>query len=177
MSFKVEKLNEGSGPIVPKGAYVKVHYTGKLTNGEVFDCSRKRGMPLDFQVGMGQVIRGWDEGITQLKKGQKAKLTCPPEYAYGDQGAGGKIPPGATLIFDVEVVDFSMSQPTSWGSCLFQFALVLMFLVFVFDKTLAPTKLYKPSLSGLYQRQLELSSELDEKSRELLDTETGQLKY
>ena len=81
------------------------------------------------------------------------------------------------MIFDVELVDFAMSQPTSCAGILFQFALIFMFLVFAFDKTLAPTKIYKPSVSGLYQRKLELSSELDEKSRELLNTDTGALNF
>ena len=102
----VEKLNEGSGPVVPKGALVKVHYTGKLTDGTVFDSSVSRGEPLEFQVGIGRVIRGWDEGICQLQKGQKAVLTCPPDYAYGPRGVPGVIPPNATLIFEVEVVSF-----------------------------------------------------------------------
>ena len=66
----------------------------------------QRGEPIEFVVGIGQVIRGWDEGITQLQKGQKAVLTCPPDYAYGAQGAGGVIPPNATLIFEVELIDF-----------------------------------------------------------------------
>merc|ERR1711953_859219 len=105
MSFTVEKLNEGSGPTVPPGTKVKVHYTGKLTDGTVFDSSVDRGQPLEFVVGVGQVIRGWDEGITQLQKGQKAILTCPPDYAYGAAGAGGVIPPNATLTFEVELVD------------------------------------------------------------------------
>ena len=104
--FTVQKLNEGVGPIVPAGATVQVHYTGKLKNGTVFDSSHNRGQPLEFVVGTGQVIRGWDEGICQLQKGQKAILTCPPDYAYGARGAGGVIPPNATLIFEVEVVDF-----------------------------------------------------------------------
>ena len=102
--FSVKKLNEGQGPVCPKGANVKVHYTGKLTNGQVFDSSVSRGQPLEFQVGAGRVIRGWDEGIPQLKVGEKAVLTCPPDYAYGSQGAGGVIPPNATLIFEVELV-------------------------------------------------------------------------
>ena len=106
MSFTVEKLNEGTGPVCPSGSRVKVHYTGKLTNGTVFDSSVARGTPLEFVVGTGQVIRGWDEGITQLQKGQKAVLTCPPDYAYGAAGAGGVIPPNATLIFEVELIDF-----------------------------------------------------------------------
>ena len=77
-----------------------------MTNGTVFDSSIPRGEPLEFVVGEGQVIRGWDEGICQLKKGQKAILTCPPSYAYGAQGIPGVIPQNATLIFDVELMDF-----------------------------------------------------------------------
>ena len=100
-------MNEGSGEIVPRGSTVKVHYTGKLLDGTVFDCSVKRGEPIEFKVGMGQVIPAWDQGITQLKKGQKAVLTCPPHLAYGSQGAGDSIPPNSTLIFEVEVVDFT----------------------------------------------------------------------
>ena len=67
--MEIKKINEGSGPLVPKGAFVKVHYTGKLKDGKVFDSSVKRGEPLEFQVGVGRVIRGWDEGICQLRKG------------------------------------------------------------------------------------------------------------
>ena len=107
MAFNVQKLNEGEGPVCPRGATVKVHYTGKLTNGTVFDSSVTRGEPLEFMVGTGQVIRGWDEGITQLQKGQKAILTCPPDYAYGAGGYPGVIPPNATLIFDVELLSFN----------------------------------------------------------------------
>ena len=104
--FKVKTLNEGTGPLVPKGSMVKVHYTGKFPDGRVFDSSVSRGKPLEFKIGVGQVIRGWDEGITKLQVGQKAEITCPPDFAYGSQGAGGVIPPNATLIFDVEVISF-----------------------------------------------------------------------
>lgn len=104
--FKVEKFNEGTGPTCPPGATVKVHYRGTLTNGTQFDSSYDRGEPLEFVVGMGQVIKGWDQGITQLQKGQKARLTCPAPYAYGAAGIPGVIPPNATLIFDVELIDF-----------------------------------------------------------------------
>jgi FKBP-type peptidyl-prolyl cis-trans isomerase len=106
MSFKVELKSDGTGPTCPPGSTVKVHYTGKLTNGTVFDSSVERGEPLEFVVGEGQVIRGWDEGIVQLKKGQKAILTCPPAYAYGAGGIPGVIPPNATLIFEVELISF-----------------------------------------------------------------------
>lgn len=107
-NFHVQKLNETTGPTVPKGAMVTVHYTGKLTNGKVFDSSVSRGQPFQFKVGVGMVIKGWDEGVTQLRKGEKAMITCPPEYAYGSRGAGGVIPPNATLIFEVEVIDFKV---------------------------------------------------------------------
>ena len=107
MSFTVQKLNSGTGPTPQPGATVFVHYTGKLTNGTQFDSSIDRGEPLEFVVGQGQVIRGWDEGILQLQKGQKAILTCPPAYAYGAAGIPGVIPKNATLIFDVELVDFN----------------------------------------------------------------------
>ena len=105
-TFKVEKHTPDNGPVCPKGANVKVHYTGRLTNGKVFDSSVERGEPLEFTVGVGQVIRGWDEGICQLTKGQKATLTCPSNYAYGPSGIPGVIPPNATLIFDVELISW-----------------------------------------------------------------------
>ena len=106
INMNIQKLNEGTGPLVPQGSMVKVHYTGKFTDGRVFDSSVSRGKPLEFKIGVGQVIRGWDEGITKLQVGQKAEITCPPDFAYGSQGAGGVIPPNATLIFDVEVISF-----------------------------------------------------------------------
>ena len=106
VELKVAKHNEGEGELVPKGSTVKVHYTGKLADGTVFDSSVTRGEPIEFVIGEGQVIPGWDQGITQLKKGQKATLTIPPHLAYGEQGAGKDIPPNSTLTFDVEVVDF-----------------------------------------------------------------------
>ena len=104
--FMVMMLNEGSGPTVPSGFNVKVHYTGRLADGTIFDSSIPRGEPFQFAVGTGQVIRGWDEGVTKMKKGQKAIITCPPDYAYGARGAGALIPPNATLTFEVEVIDF-----------------------------------------------------------------------
>ena len=103
--LKVEKYVEGAGAQAQKGQMVKVHYTGTLENGTQFDSSRGRGQPIEFQLGVGQVIAGWDEGIAQLKVGDKAKLTIPPHLGYGARGAGGSIPPNATLIFDVELVD------------------------------------------------------------------------
>ena len=108
-AFKIDKVEgTGNGEVVPKGANVTVHYHGTLADGTVFDSSVERGEPFKFTVGVGQVIKGWDEGIVGLEKGQKAKLTCPPDYAYGSRGAGGVIPPNATLTFDVEVIDFKV---------------------------------------------------------------------
>lgn len=81
-----------------------MHYTGTLTDGSVFDSSRTRGSPFQFRIGVGQVIRGWDEGVATFKVGERAKLTISPDYGYGARGAGGVIPPNATLIFDVELL-------------------------------------------------------------------------
>ena len=104
--FEVQKHNEGTGPVCPAGAHVTVHYHGTLLDGSVFDSSVDRNEPFKFQVGVGQVIKGWDEGITQLQKGQKATLICPPDYAYGAGGYPPVIPPNSTLKFDVELLDF-----------------------------------------------------------------------
>ena len=98
-------VEEGSGPKPKKGQKVQVHYTGKLENGTVFDSSHKRGQPIAFTLGVGQVIKGWDEGIALLKKGSKAQLIIPANLGYGARGVPPQIPPNATLIFDVELVD------------------------------------------------------------------------
>ena len=103
--FKVDITTEGNGAVVQAGQKIKAHYAGKLqSNGTKFDSSYDRGQPLEFVVGAGQVIKGWDQGFVGLKVGTKATLTCPPDYGYGAAGAGGVIPPNATLVFDVEVV-------------------------------------------------------------------------
>ena len=102
LRYKV--LQEGNGAKATKGAGVSVHYKGQLLDGTVFDSSYKRKQPIDFNVGVGQVIKGWDEGIQLLKVGDKARLVIPSDLAYGSAGAGGVIPPDATLIFDVELV-------------------------------------------------------------------------
>ncbi|KAL0047722.1 hypothetical protein WJX82_010359 [Trebouxia sp. C0006] len=102
-----QRISPGSGEYPKKGQTVSVHYVGTLQNGKEFDSSRKRGQPLNFKLGQGQVIKAWDEGIIQLSKGERAKLICSPNYAYGSNNVGnGLIPPNSTLIFDVELVNF-----------------------------------------------------------------------
>ena len=98
-------LQKGDGKKANKGDNVSVHYKGQLLDGTVFDSSYKRNQPLDFPIGVGQVIAGWDEGIQLLQVGDKARLVIPSQLAYGESGAGGVIPPNATLIFDVELMD------------------------------------------------------------------------
>ncbi len=97
-------IQKGDGVKAEKGRGVSVHYEGSLLNGQVFDSSYKRNEPIDFQLGVGQVIPGWDEGIALLQVGDKARFAIPSELAYGEAGAGGVIPPNATLIFDVELM-------------------------------------------------------------------------
>nr|CAC38784.1 putative FK506-binding protein [Suberites domuncula] len=105
MGVDIEEITPGDGTTFPKtGQTVVVHYTGTLTNGKKFDSSRDRGKPFKFKIGKGQVIRGWDEGVAKMSVGQRAKLTCSSDYAYGEKGHPGVIPPNATLIFDVELL-------------------------------------------------------------------------
>ena len=103
--LEYQVLQAGMGPMPKPGQKVKVHYTGWLTDGRKFDSSVDRGEPFEFQVGMGRVIRGWDEGLQLMKVGEKRKFRIPPELGYGDRGAGGMIGPGATLIFEVELLE------------------------------------------------------------------------
>lgn len=101
----IEEVTVGKGKAAAKaGSEVAVHYTGVLENGTKFDSSLDRGEPIVFVLGQGRVIPGWDKGLVGMKVGGKRKLKIAPELAYGDRGAGDKIPPGSTLLFDVELV-------------------------------------------------------------------------
>lgn len=102
LRYKIEKQGDGISP--EKGKTVAVHYKGMLADGTVFDSSYKRGQPLEFPIGVGHVIPGWDEGIQLLKEGGQARLVIPSHLAYGERGAAGVIPPNASLVFDVELV-------------------------------------------------------------------------
>lgn len=105
--LKYVDLEEGTGATPEPGQTVTVHYTGTLENGKKFDSSRDRNQPFKFKIGQGQVIKGWDEGLSTMKVGGRRKLIIPAELGYGARGAGGVIPPNATLIFDVELLKVS----------------------------------------------------------------------
>ncbi len=103
--LKYEDLTIGEGKLAEVGQTVRVHYTGWLTDGTKFDSSLDRDDPFSFQLGAGRVIRGWDEGVQGMQVGGRRKLTIPPQLGYGSAGAGGVIPPKATLVFEVELLD------------------------------------------------------------------------
>jgi FKBP-type peptidyl-prolyl cis-trans isomerase len=103
--LKMHIVYKGDGPMPKKGQQVSVHYRGYLLSGKIFDESYRRGQPITFPVGTGRVIRGWDEAIMKLNTGSRALIYLPAEIAYGDRGAGADIPPGATLVFDVVLME------------------------------------------------------------------------
>ncbi len=102
--LQYEDLKVGTGDSPKAGQTCVMHYTGWLTDGSKFDSSVDRGQPFEFSIGRGQVIKGWDEGVMSMKVGGKRKLTIPPDLGYGARGAGGVIPPNATLVFEVELL-------------------------------------------------------------------------
>jgi FKBP-type peptidyl-prolyl cis-trans isomerase FkpA len=102
--LRYEDLKVGDGALAERGMMVTVHYTGWLTDNTKFDSSLDRGQPFSFRLGAGDVIRGWDEGVTGMRVGGRRRLTIPPDMGYGDRGAAGVIPPNATLVFEVEML-------------------------------------------------------------------------
>jgi len=106
--LQIETLNDGDGAVAEAGMRASVHYEGRLEDGEVFDASRPRGQAFSFTIGAGQVIRGWEQGVEGMKVGEVRRLTIPPELGYGEAGAGGVIPPNATLVFEIELLEVGM---------------------------------------------------------------------
>ncbi|MEK9178648.1 MAG: FKBP-type peptidyl-prolyl cis-trans isomerase [Patescibacteria group bacterium] len=111
-TLKIEDIRIGTGSAVKEGDTVIIHYEGKFANGQVFDSSYKRNTPFETEIGVGRVIEGWDKGLLGMKIGGKRKLTIPPNLGYGARGVQNVIPPNAVLIFDVELLDIKISEPT-----------------------------------------------------------------
>ena len=111
--FKIVVMREGNGDVAQHGQRVTVHYEGRLTDGTVFDASRPRGQPFRFTIGAGQVIQGWEQGVAGMKVGEIRRLNIPANLGYGAAGAGGVIPPNATLVFDIELL--AVSKTTLLG--------------------------------------------------------------
>ena len=128
-------MEKGSGAPAENGKSVEVHYTGRLTDGKVFDSSRERNEPIEFILGSGQVIKGWDEGIALMKVGDKFQLIIPPDLGYGSKGAGKIIPPNATLIFDVELMSVRMPLKSV--------ADTMLYVMFEGDSVAKAIELYK----------------------------------
>ncbi len=105
MPVKIETLREGQGDAAKDGDTLVVHYTGTLEDGKKFDSSRDRGQPFEVPLGQRRVIAGWEQGLQGMKPGEQRRLTIPPDLGYGARGAGGVIPPNATLVFDVELLE------------------------------------------------------------------------
>lgn len=105
--LQIEEIKVGDGETARTGQFVSVHYTGWLTNGNKFDSSKDRDEPFEFPLGQRNVIAGWDEGVLGMRVGGVRKLTIPPQLGYGARGAGGVIPPNATLVFEVELLDIN----------------------------------------------------------------------
>ena len=106
--LQIEEVRVGTGETASAGSFVAVHYTGWLSDGKKFDSSKDRDEPFEFPLGERTVIAGWDEGVQGMKVGGKRKLTIPPQLGYGARGAGGVIPPNATLLFEVELLEVSL---------------------------------------------------------------------
>ena len=107
--LQIQEIKIGEGETAASGQFVSVHYTGWLTDGSKFDSSKDRDEPFEFPLGERTVIAGWDEGVQGMKVGGIRKLTIPPQLGYGARGAGGVIPPNATLLFEVELLDVSLN--------------------------------------------------------------------